>query len=1261
MRRFAVVTGIGFLLLGGAINPAAAQLTLFGSVPNGAGTDSTLVTINPGTAAASGVGAIGYAHVAGLAGRPSDVTLFGTTGDNGQILTINLLTGAGTMVGSPDGLPIGGLAFNAGTLYATCTRASFSGPDTLCSVNQVTGFLTQIGSGLDHSTGVYNRPFNGLAFDGSGTLYASTGSTAIGGPTLYTVNTTTGVATSVGTIRNSSDVQITSGVEGLEFVGGTLYGSTANGHLITIDTVAPNIGVYSDVGSISGIVNGTAVEGLGALDIPTPTQTVTPIGPTPTPTQGPCTGAAPGNPCIPGGRSSTDCMVEFLVTPVPTPDRHGNPKRTLVCYEGDPNCDFDPDLNNNSCTFHLSVCLNNPDPRLSCVPSDVASIEVQRPNPLRLKTTADADNLALLESQAGGAPGGFGVTVFRKTTIVYPGISNAAESACSEPLNIQVPLRQALSGRLYARTGVVRLKAYNSIAQRDVDAVRLRCKPSKCGDGIKQRYEQCDDGNRTNGDGCDQGCYLEVTPTAGVPTNTPISTPTSTPTNTPTSTPTDTPTSTPTDTPTSTPTDTPAVPPDTPTVTPTVTPTSTPTDTPTVTPTSTVTDTPTITPTSTITVTPGGAVCGNGIIESPETCDDGGTCVGGTDDGLKCPSNVSGGVDCAAPGVCTPFGGDGCANNCTTETNVTFTYTGAKCYGGTKDGQDCTVSNSCVGGAYPGKPCTLDTDCGPSGNQGVCTSECDTALDGSKCFAVGQCIAGTNIGAACPAGISTSVPPPPVLVCQGGTKPGTACSVDGDCGGGTCVNPCGSGGICQQQSRAALQTLNNAIGTLGVGPMIGSQILALGQPNPDGTIPVAVPASGVYFAPVKVPGLACACPRGVAVPSVHGPGNAGSGFIGCGVAGLSNIDANAILDHNTNPSDPFNGPGTCSGGTRNGLACGLDSDCGGGTCAGMGGGGGMCAGGTNAGKVCHADSDCPGSRCGAIDDSTCTNQEPPPPTGSGSSSCLEAKQICTSGPKLGQPCTTNANCGINQTCGTTCNSLSTHAGICNSPSILTTSGGSAAQGSGLIVLSTAIGVIATPDDGGGCSRAGVCSTFTVGSTLVSCQVDSECAAGKTCVSAYCAGKCLGGSNAGKACVKNPDCPGGFCQAGAMFSQPCTGTGTCGTANICTPVSAAKGFDGLPCTSDDPVSSQGVAATFPATTGAASSTVVDAGDMPGYLITNGVCTGFPSCLTTATGHVFNCGAGIGPGLVSGASITTAFGQLDGANIGDDVVTTTFTAR
>ena len=45
---------------------------------------------------------------------------------------------------------------------------------------------------------------------------------------------------------------------------------------------------------------------------------------------------------------------------------------------------------------------------------------------------------------------------------------------------------------------------------RDGDSLRFSCRPSTCGDRIVQvDHEDCDDGNRVNGDGCDQGCHHE--------------------------------------------------------------------------------------------------------------------------------------------------------------------------------------------------------------------------------------------------------------------------------------------------------------------------------------------------------------------------------------------------------------------------------------------------------------------------------------------------------------------------------------------------------------------------------------------------------------------------------------------------------------------------------------------------------------------------------------------------------------------------------
>jgi hypothetical protein len=84
--------------------------------------------------------------------------------------------------------------------------------------------------------------------------------------------------------------------------------------------------------------------------------------------------------------------------------------------------------------------------------------------------------------------------------------------------------------------------------------------------------------------------------------------------------------------------------------------------------------------------------CGNGEVDPGETCDDGGTCTGGTNAGTHCTAET----DCTGNGICVggtkvyfacaddrgcpggtcvrckTFGGDGCAANCTLETDVTM-------------------------------------------------------------------------------------------------------------------------------------------------------------------------------------------------------------------------------------------------------------------------------------------------------------------------------------------------------------------------------------------------------------------------------------------------------------------------------------------------------------------------------------------------------------------------------------------------------------
>src|SRR5512139_626226 len=82
--------------------------------------------------------------------------------------------------------------------------------------------------------------------------------------------------------------------------------------------------------------------------------------------------------------------------------------------------------------------------------------------------------------------------------------------------------------------------------------------------------------------------------------------------------------------------------------------------------------------------------CGNGVTDAGEDCDDGGTCIGGSNAGTHCTAESQcqgngvciGGskaeTACTAAGDCpggscvhcVTQGGDGCAANCTTETQI---------------------------------------------------------------------------------------------------------------------------------------------------------------------------------------------------------------------------------------------------------------------------------------------------------------------------------------------------------------------------------------------------------------------------------------------------------------------------------------------------------------------------------------------------------------------------------------------------------------
>jgi cysteine-rich repeat protein len=479
------------------------------------------------------------------------------------------------------------------------------------------------------TTGTLNgSPISFLTKNAQAVSFASPVAVAIGGAVTIVLNGVTNPTMSGG---------VTLSMSALPTALGAIPATTSATYVISLATATPtrtNTLTHTPTNTNTPVATPTN----------TPANTSTPTN-TPTPTVGLCTTGIGMNPCIPaGGSATTNCQLEFATTPVPPANSKGLPKNRLICYEGDPDCDADPVLNNDSCAIRVRMCINNQDPRLPvCAPGQVNTAEVKSPNPLRPRDAADTANVQTLESALG--PGGLGLTVMRRDVQLSAGAPNSTPNACTESLDIEVPLR-VRNGRRGAGSRRLGVKTFSATGTAVSDRLGLKCRPSTCGDGVIQTsHENCDDGNRLNGDGCNQACKIELvpppTPTLAVPTATATSSPTQTPAGPPTAT-------------------------------------------------ATATNTPTVT----ATFVTGPGVCGNGVVEIPEEeCDDGGTCAGGANAGTFCTgdsecvgdgvcvggTNVGKGCgsdpDCPGGGTCVrckTFGGDGCAANCTEETDVAY-------------------------------------------------------------------------------------------------------------------------------------------------------------------------------------------------------------------------------------------------------------------------------------------------------------------------------------------------------------------------------------------------------------------------------------------------------------------------------------------------------------------------------------------------------------------------------------------------------------
>jgi hypothetical protein len=250
-KLLGLALGLAFFLAVAA--PAFAAEVLY-AADGGGGNPSKLYTLNPATGAVSTtIGDIGFA-VTGLAIHPVTGVMYGSTGRKSvaspnSLITINKVTGAGTVVGpyaTGNNETMADLTFTSdGTLYGWLEPNT----DSLYTINTATGAATLVG---DSGLSTFG---SGLAASSSNVLfYAGDGDSG----DFDTISRATGLPTKVATLSGSTDRAISA----LAFnAAGTLFGSrldedsTRASDLVTINTTTGALTVLGpSVANLDAIV-----------------------------------------------------------------------------------------------------------------------------------------------------------------------------------------------------------------------------------------------------------------------------------------------------------------------------------------------------------------------------------------------------------------------------------------------------------------------------------------------------------------------------------------------------------------------------------------------------------------------------------------------------------------------------------------------------------------------------------------------------------------------------------------------------------------------------------------------------------------------------------------------------------------------------------------------------------------------------------------------------------------------------------------------
>jgi hypothetical protein len=166
------------------------------------------------------------------------------------------------------------------------------------------------------------------------------------------------------------------------------------------------------------------------------------------------------NDCVPVGKGSQDCHVEWAIAPQPPNDPStGFPTAKITCVDNDPTCDAD--TTPGQCTFLVGACVNVTDSRFTCTPTDAATYDFKKPSakdgakPHKDPNARDNRRRLDLNLQAL--------------------IPTATPNACTPQDRFVVALKK--NGTVKGKGKIV-LKVTDSTPKTDADAIKFTCLPN---------------------------------------------------------------------------------------------------------------------------------------------------------------------------------------------------------------------------------------------------------------------------------------------------------------------------------------------------------------------------------------------------------------------------------------------------------------------------------------------------------------------------------------------------------------------------------------------------------------------------------------------------------------------------------------------------------------------------------------------------------------------------------------------------------------